>query len=398
MNAPGWRVALSLQAALSQASWVGVRIMIGYRALELGGGALLLAVVAASFAVPTIAAALPAGRISDRVGGSVVAFTGLLIASVGIGLAILLPLSVPGLVGATLVIGFGHLLVMVGQQTFVAHASVGGSVDSGFGTLTAAASIGQLIGPPAVTIAATLASPSEPRTAVGLTVCLAFTALAFPMILVLRRSDAQRKQRARATPRTPLAEVLKAPELWRALTASGAVLVTVDLLYTFVPLWAVARDIPSVTVGFLLALRAGVSVLSRLGLGRLVDRFGRKTLLVVSMTIGVASLVALPFADQWTAIPVMIALGISLGIPQPLTMAWTTAITPRSAHGAALGLRLTANRVAQVAIPVVVGLVAAPIGLFAIFWANAAVLATGVVVVATSRTLGSADSGDESFD
>lgn len=393
MNAPAWRVALSLQAALSQASWVGVRIMVGYRALELGGGALLLAVVAASFAVPTIAAALPAGRVSDRVGGSAVAFTGLLVASVGIALAVFLPLTIVGLIGATLTIGFGHLLVMVGQQTFVAHASVGGSADSSFGTLAAAASIGQLLGPPAVTIAATLASPQAPSTTVGLMVCFAFTVLAFPMILVLRRSDAHRKTYKVDAVRTPLSEVMKAPELWRALTASGAVLVTVDLLYTFVPLWAVSRDIAPVTVGALLALRAGVSVLSRFGLGRLVARFGRRVLLVVSMTIGVGSLVTLPFANQWAAIPVMIALGISLGIPQPLTMAWTTAITPRSAHGAALGLRLTANRVAQVAIPMIVGVVAAPIGLVAIFWANAIVLAAGVVVVATARTTGS--SGDD---
>lgn len=388
MSPPRWRAALSLQAALSQASWVGVRIMAGYRALELEGGALLLAVVAASFAVPSIAAALPAGRLSDRVGGSVVAFTGLLIASVGIALAVFLPLTVFGLVGATLIIGFGHLLVMVGQQTFVAHASAGGSADSGFGTLAAAASIGQLVGPPAVTIAATLASPDSPSTTTGLAVCLAFTASAFPMIFVLRRGDRHRTLHKATAARAPLSHVLRAPELWRALSVSGAVLVTVDLLYTFVPLWAVARDIPPATVGMLLALRAGVSVLSRLGLGRLVARFGRKKLLVWSMTIGVGSLVALPFADQWTAIPAMIALGISLGIPQPLTMAWTTAITPRSAHGAALGLRLTANRMAQAAIPMVVGLVAAPIGLVAIFWANAAVLAAGVVVVATSQTSG----------
>jgi MFS family permease len=129
-----------------------------------------------------------------------------------------------------------------------------------------------------------------------------------------------------------------------------------------------------------------VSVVSRLGLARIVARFGRRTLLVVAMLMGVASLVALPFANQWGAIPVMIALGIALGLPQPLTMAWTTAITPPAVHGAALGLRLTANRVLQVLVPVSVGLVAGPFGLVAIFWSNAAVLAVGVAIVATSRT------------
>lgn len=386
MTGPAWRAALSAQAALSQASWVGVRLMVGYRALELGGDPLLLAALAASFAVPTIVAALPAGRICDRVGGSTVAFAGLLIASAGAIVVLTLPSTVLLLFAATLTIGLGHLCVMIGQQTFVAHASRGGSMDSGFGTLSAAASIGQLIGPPAVTIAATLAAGAEPDTTAGFAVCLAFTVLALPLILFLRRGDTHRRTTAAEAPRTPLSAVMKAPELWRALAVSGAVLVTVDLLYTFVPLWAVEKGIAPVTVGLLLALRAVVSVVSRLGLARIVARFGRRTLLVVAMLMGVASLVALPFANQWGAIPVMIALGIALGLPQPLTMAWTTAITPPAVHGAALGLRLTANRVLQVLIPVSVGLVAGPFGLVAIFWSNAAVLAVGVAIVATSRT------------
>lgn len=395
MSGSSWRVALSAHAALSQASWVGVRIMMGYRALELDGDAAVLAVVAASFAVPTIAAALPAGRISDRFGGSIVALVGLLIASGGAVLALTLPPSIAALVVAAVVVGLGHLLVMVGQQTFVAHASRGRSADSGFGTLTAAASVGQLIGPPTVTLAATLASPTAPSTTAGIGACLVLTTLALPLIVVLSRRETRQRARPSGT-RTPLAAVVRAPELWRALTAGGAVLVTVDLLYTFVPLWAVSRDIPAVTVGALLALRAAVSVVSRLGLGRLVARFGRRALMVVSMALGVASLVGLPFADEWTAIPVMVALGVALGIPQPLTMAWTTAITPPAAHGAALGLRLTANRLAQVAIPVAVGFIAGPGGLVAIFWANAAVLAAGVAVVATSRTSGTI--GDDAPD
>lgn len=370
--------------------------MAGYRALELDGSPLLLAILAASFAVPTIVAALPAGRISDRIGGSIVACVGLVVASVGTTIIVLSPQGIGVLLSGTVAVGLGHLCVMVGQQTFVAHASRGGSADSGFGTLAAAASIGQLIGPPAVTIAATFGGAAVPDTTTGLCVCLAFTLLALPMILVLRRGDTRRQSSGpRAVP-TPISAVLKAPELWRALTTSGAVLVTVDLLYTFVPLWAVTRDIPAAAVGLLLALRALVSVVSRLGLGRLVARFGRRALITTAMIAGVASLVALPFVDAFGAIPVMIALGIALGVPQPLTMAWTTAITPPSAHGAALGLRLTANRIAQVAIPLAVGAFAGPLGLAAVFWANAAVMAAGAVIVATSKTSGwSSDRGQE---
>ena len=386
MNAPRWRLALSLQASFAQASWVGVRIMIGYQALALGGDPLLLAILAACFAAPTIAVALPIGRISDRVGGSAVSTCGLFIAGSGTVLILMLDITITALIVGTLVIGLGHLCVMVGQQTFVAHASHNGSRDSGFGTLSAAASAGQLVGPLAVTTAASLGAATQPDTRVGLFACLAFTCAALPMIFALRHGDVHRRlaRRQRTRPRT--ADVLRAPELWKALTASGAVLVTVDLLYTFVPLWAVERQIPATIVGILLALRALISVISRIGLAGLVNKFGRKPLLVVSMLLGVVSLITLPFANMWGAIPVMIALGIALGIPQPLTMSWTTGITPPTAHGAALGLRLTANRIAQVAIPLGVGAVAGPFGLTSVFWANALVLALGVTVVATSHT------------
>lgn len=390
-----WRLALSIQASLSHTSWVGVRLMVGYRTIALDDSPFLLAVLAASFAAPSILLALPAGRLSDRVGGSVIASAGLIVVAAGTALVAFSPLELAVLLPGALVIGLGQLCVMVGQQTFVAHSTRTGSVDSGFGTLTAAASIGQLIGPLVVTSAATFGGGTCPDTTTGLMVCLGFTLLAFPLVVVLRRGDARRRSSASHTTRTPVCAVLRAPELWPALTASGAVLVTVDLLYTFVPLWAVAGNIPVAAVGFLLALRALVSVVSRFGLERLVNRFGRKRLLVGSMVIGIVCMGVFPLVSVLAAIPVMVGLGIALGIPQPLTMAWTTAITPASAHGAALGLRLTANRLAQVALPLIVGAVAGPFGLIAVFWSNALVLGLGATVVATSSTSDRSENGDQ---
>ena len=96
------------------------------------------------------------------------------------------------------------------------------------------------------------------------------------------------------------------------------------------------------------------------------------------------SLVALPFVDAWGAIGVMIGLGICLGLPQPLTMAWVINLTRRRDHGAALGLRMTANRFAQVTVPVVVGVAAAPLGVAGIFWANAVLLFVSSVLVVYS--------------
>nr|WP_306919690.1 MULTISPECIES: MFS transporter [unclassified Arthrobacter] len=155
-------------------------------------------------------------------------------------------------------------------------------------------------------------------------------------------------------------------------------------MYAFVPVWATEKNIGAPVVGLLLALRAAVSVLSRLGLARLIGRFGRKAVLIISITTAVLALIALPLVGPYGAIAVMIGLGLGLGIPQPLTMAWVIALTDPSRHGAVLGLRLAANRLAQISMPLAVGTLAAPFGVLGIFWTNAAVLLGALSVIAGS--------------
>ena len=113
--------ALVAQASLAQASWVGVRVMMGYRALELGADPFLLAVIAALFAAPSIITALPLGRLSDRVGGGIVASSG--IALTGVALVALLELLLLLLVLPFAVLGrvlLGHHWVIEARRGFTA--------------------------------------------------------------------------------------------------------------------------------------------------------------------------------------------------------------------------------------------------------------------------------------
>lgn len=374
---------------LTQASSVGVRLMVSYRALDEGTDPLFLGMLAASFAVPALFTALPAGRLADRVGGSAVTLAGLLIAALGIAAMLLLPVKGP-LLACSAAVGLGHLLAMVGQQASVAHATAAKGSDNAFGTLAAAASLGQLVGPPAATWVASLTQSGQgpsPDTSAGLVLCLALSVLAMPVYLSMRHSD-----RVLARNRLPNGHVsadmrmlISSRGLWRLLAVSGAVLVTVDLMYAFVPLWATEQNVSAAAVGSLLALRAAVSVVSRVGLGPLTRRFGRKPLLIVSIAAAATSLLALPMVGTFGAAVAMIGLGLGLGIPQPLTMSWVVSLTKPSLHGAALGLRMTVNQFAQISLPLGVGAVAAPLGVVGIFWANAALLAGAIAIAVGSE-------------
>lgn len=395
----GWRLPLVFQSAILQAAWVGARLMIGYRALDQGAQALGLGMIAASFAVPALLSALPAGRLADRVGGIRLVFGGVAILVVGI-IGAALTTTLPWLIVASAGVGLGQILTGVGQQSFVAEHADRNSTDSAFGFLTSAISVGQVAGPLIVTSIATagwlsdasdLGSTTPPTAAPDTTAALiaaaVLTLLALPACWVLIRIPTRRTPPlARDERRAGTRAIIRTRGLWRALIVSGIVLASVDMLYAFLPAWAADNFVSVSTVGWLLALRAAVTVLSRVGLGGLVARLGRRILLIFALTVAAVSLCALPFVGAPGAIAVMIGLGIGLGLPQPLTMAWVVARADPSVRGAALGLRLTSNRALQITVPIVVGAMAGPLGSDAIFWTSAVLLGGATAVVISAGT------------
>ena len=81
----------------------------------------------------------------------------------------------------------------------------------------------------------------------------------------------------------------------------------------------------------------------------------------------------------------MAMIGLGLGLPQPLTLAWMSSLSPAHARGAVIGARMTVNRLAQVLLPVLVASVAGPAGMFAVFWSTAAILAGSAVLVGVTN-------------
>jgi MFS family permease len=375
-----WRAWLSSQSVLAQAVWVAVRLMIGYRAIDLGAGASYLALLTATFAVPALLAALPSGRLADRYGGSVTAAAGMFLGAVGIVVIVLVP-GLALLLAGSAVIGLGNMLAMVGQQTVVAHVS-GHDRDAAFGFLSASASAGQMIGPPLVTAAATTGRGGTPDTDVGLLVCLALSVLALPLSIPLGAAEGGgTAPDADATAGRARRPALTAG-VWRAMAISGVVLVSMDMLVTFLPVWALENGVEAGDVGLLLAVRAGVSLVSRVGLGVIVRVVGRMRVIALSTAVAAGAMALLPVVDLSGAVAVMVLLGFGLGIPQPLTMAWAVSLTDPARHGYVLSLRIGANRLAQIAIPLTMSATVAPLGAAGVFWANSSLLAGCVALAA----------------
>lgn len=359
--------------------------MVAYAALQTTGSPAFVGIIAAVFALAGFVTSIPSGRMIDRYGSARVALAGSLVCIVGIAGALIFP-SIVGMLIVAVLVGAAHVYVIVAQQGFVARVSVG-NLDSAFGTLTAAVSVGQLIGPPVVTLAAAAwaLNDTHPNTWVGLACCGALLLLALPTFFELRKVERTAPPlHAAAAKAAALPDVLRLPGMIRSLLVGAGVLVTVDLLAAFTPVWAVSQDIPAAVVGWLLALRALFTISSRFGVSRLVQRFGRKLLLLVAISLATLAVVLLPFADAWWAIPVMAMIGLGLGLPQPLTLTWMSSLAPPHARGAVFGARMTVNRLAQVILPLLVATVAGPVGVFAVFWTTAAILAGSAILVGTA--------------
>lgn len=373
---------LFVQAALMHACYSVVRPMVSYRALDMGAGSAELGTLAAAFAVLPLLLAFAVGRRADALGPGRLMVAGALLLALGCGAALLADHLVL-LVLASAALGFAHLLGMVGQQSVIAGSTSETERDRGFGSLTAAASLGQMLGPAlALTLAGSLAAGGRSVGVVGLAVAAALALAALPFSArrgFLRRGTAPAGERA--TSRRAFSGLIRTDGMWQAMVTSGTVLAALDLLMAFLPAWAEERDVPVATVGWLLALRALVSLVSRVAVVRLIATFSRRWTFVGSLALGVAGLALLPVVDVAGALAVMCLLGIGLGLAQPLTLSWVSTLAPPEARGAAIGLRLTANRLAQTVVPPGIGLAAAGSGSSGVFLGTALVLAVATTTV-----------------
>ena len=375
-----WRLLL-LHAALIQAVTSVVRPTASYRALELGTPPELLGALPAGFAVLPLLAAVTVGRVADRRGERP-----MLLVGGGLVLAATIAFVVAGrsfaaLVACSALLGLGHLLVMIAEQSLVADFARTRSRDGAFGAYTFASSAGQAVGPAALALVG--GERVQPPT---LTLFLVGTAMAGVLLAVaagLRRGGSGRPPSG--VPTGSVRDLLRVPGLPAAVVASLVAVSAVDVLAVYLPALGAERGLAAATVGLLLVLRALATMASRSLLAVAVERVGRSRLLMAGAGAAGAALVvlALPVPVPVLVIAVLVA-GAGLGVGQPLTMSWVTLLAPERQRATAVSLRLTGNRLGPEVVTVAVGSAAAGLGAGGVL-ATTGTLLAGVTVVSARR-------------
>lgn len=374
--------ALLLHSALIQAVTFLVRPAATYRALELDVPDFALGLLAASYAVFPLLLAVPTGGLVDRLGERRLMGIGSAVVLACSAFLLLWGSSIAALVVGTALLGAGQLACVVGQQAVVANNAAPSRMDSAFGYLTFAASLGQALGPLAISLVGGATVRPDTQAIFLLAVCMGLVLFASTFAVSARVSGGKRKAVAAGGSAGGAMALLKTPGVARALATSATVLAVVDLTMVYLPALGADRGLTAATVGAMLTVRAVFSMVSRLLLGRVSRRIGRMRLLVVSLALSTVALAAAAVPmPAWLLFMVMAVLGLGLGIGQPLTMSWLSAQAPAGQRGRALALRLAGNRVGQVVLPSAIGVVAAGLGSAGVFLASAVVVGGTMVLL-----------------
>ncbi|MFD6990035.1 MFS transporter [Streptomyces sp. NPDC059943] len=396
-----WLLRLVIAFAFSQAAVSMARPAVSYRALALGADERAVGVIAGVYALLPLFAAVPLGRRTDRGRCVPLLAVGAALIGVGCGLSGTAG-SLAALAGWSGVMGLGHLCFVIGAQSIVARRSAPADQDRNFGHFTIGASLGQLVGPVAAGLLVSGQDGAMGRTsALALVVSAGVAAVSLvwlrrleppltPLAPNASRGKVKRSWKARRAKsgKVSVRRILRSRGVPSGILVSLAVLSATDILTAYLPVIGEDRGISPATIGVLLSLRAAAAIACRLVMTPMIQRVGRTALLTASCLLGglLCAGIALP-VPVWGLALMLVALGFCLGVGQPLSMTTVVRAAPAEARSTALALRLTGNRLGQVAAPASAGLVAGVAGTGAPFMMLGVLLlgAAGLGVRSTPR-------------
>ncbi|MEV0093076.1 MFS transporter [Streptomyces sp. NPDC050738] len=367
MLSRAWLLRLVIAFGFAQAAVSMARPAVSYRALALGADERAIGVIAGVYALLPLFAAVPLGRRTDH--GRCAPLLPAGVALIAVGCALSGRADSLGAIAAwSGVMGLGHLCFVIGAQSIVARQSAPHEQDRNFGHFTIGASLGQLIGPVAAGLVISEHDGAMGRTsATALLVSAAVAAFSLTSLWRIEHRKGPDSRRPQAS-KVPVARILRTRGVPAGIFISLAVLSATDILTAYLPVVGEHRGIAPATIGVLLSVRAAATIACRLVMTPLLRLLGRTVLITATCLLAalLCTGIALP-VPVWGLGVMLALLGFCLGVGQPLSMTTVVQAAPDDARSTALALRLTGNRLGQVAAPASAGLVAGTAGAAAPF-------------------------------
>lgn len=360
-----------LLAFLVHLGFAGSRLAVPLYAVQEGASPFVVGTVVALYAALPSVLAVPAGRVSDRLGFKVP----LIFGTSGVAAALLLSFLWPSMFTlylTAMLSGLGFMALQLSTQTLA--GAIAGPADRArnFSWLSLGFALANLSGPLisgflidrigyAYTFGA-LAIPVLPAVVIA-----AFGSRWIPHVAV----------KAEAI-RSGFFDLLKIKPLRDTLIASGIVSSAWDVYQFFMPVYGRAQDLSATAIGVIMSAFGVAIILIRTVLPFAVRRYGEARLLTWAMFFAAFAFCLFPFfQDPWALAAVSFLLGIGCGCGQPLSMTMLFNASPKGRAGEATGMRITVNQIGHVVVPLMFGAVGSVAGFAAVFFTNGGFLVLG---------------------
>ena len=369
-------MAIPLTLALTFFNFVGAnaaRVVLTLYALELGAPASSVGVLGGLLFLFPLLLSWPIGALADRTGARGI----LLFASCCGAASLVLPFfvrAVPAFYAAAALNGLALAFFHVTLQNLVGTLSHPEARARNFSNFSLTGAVTNFAGPLIAGF-----SIDHFGHATACLVVASQSVVAAVLVLAWGRLYPRGKKEAPIDSGT--ARALLNREVWYMLFVSGLVQLGTDLFQFYLPIYGHSIGLSASAIGGVLATLAVAAFVVRLFLAWLVKRVAGEKLLMWVFLMGAIGFALVPFSDSGLvlgAIAFLFGLGMGIGIPLTVILMFSRSAEGRS--GQTLGIRLTANNFVRVTGPVVFGAVGTALGLAAVFWIVAAVMAAGALV------------------
>jgi len=361
--------------------------LIPLQVVRLGVDPGVLGVLLSLAAFGALTAALPTGYVVRRLGTRLPLVASALVTAL-VCVYIFSAPALPGLIVGLLLFGACRTVFAVSIQSHVGGLELGTDVSANFGWYGMGVSGGQIAGP----LVAGLVIDRFGLGPAWLIMAGIGAALAAGVPLTMGPgSVVQERPEVAPSRRLSLKDIVS----WGTLIGVIASFTTVFALgvrESFYPVYLKGLGYPAAVTGAMMSARGIVSLLSRFSLGPLVrmarERFNLLCLCMAALALAIGT------TFLCRTIPLLVVnsimVGASFGLAIPLTQAMVFGSVPAAERGIAMGMRMTANRLAQFTGPILFGLVTQAGGISAAFSAGGSLmlLITGILFVAWSRLSG----------
>lgn len=343
--------ALATVGALYWVANTAMKPVVALVSDSMGLSPALIGLIVSGQALLPLFLAIPAGVLADRVGTRrmlVLGGAGMILSA----LAFLAATNPWLLFLAQTVLGISQVVVWLCVQALVTHGD-GEGRQRQIENFTQAMTLGQIAGP----LLGTWVLERSGST----TVFLSYLGLSAAITLAsLAASTGEpAKTGAPSNGEGMMKEgisLLRVNGMQAALLTTFLMLYLMDLRNTFVPLYLKDIGMNPTRIGWVISAGSGAALAVRLVTGPLLRRFGERTALAVAAAMGIGGTFATPLLSNfwWLALASAIG-GFGTGLNHPLTLSMIARSTPQHLRGLGMGLRLTANRAAQLVSPLLFG-------------------------------------------